>query len=49
MYALLGKREEREEREMLAQFGDKYRRYMQSVPAYIPKLASQSTVRGNLT
>jgi protein-S-isoprenylcysteine O-methyltransferase Ste14 len=45
MYALLGKGEERE---MLAQFGEEYRRYMQSVPAFIPKLASQSTVRGNL-
>ena len=46
MYALLGKREERE---MLAQFGDEYRRYMQSVPAFIPRLASHSTVKGNLT
>ena len=34
MYALLGKREERE---MLAQFGDDYRRYVDSVPAYIPR------------
>ena len=35
MYALLGKREEKE---MLAQFGDEYRRYMQAVPAFIPRL-----------
>lgn len=34
MYALLGKREERE---MLAQFGDEYRRYRGAVPAFIPK------------
>jgi methanethiol S-methyltransferase len=46
MYALLGKREERE---MLAQFGDAYRRYMEAVPAFIPKLASQSTVKGDFT
>ncbi|MGE0873585.1 MAG: isoprenylcysteine carboxylmethyltransferase family protein [Burkholderiales bacterium] len=35
MYALLGKREEKE---MLAQFGDEYRRYMEAVPAFIPGL-----------
>jgi len=35
MYALLGKREEKE---MLAQFGDEYRRYMEAVPAFIPRL-----------
>lgn len=37
MYALLAKREERDS---LAQFGDAYRRYMQSTPAFIPTLAS---------
>ena len=41
MYALLGKREDRE---MLAQFGDEYRRYMQAVPAFIPKLGSTGVV-----
>ena len=35
MYALLGKREEKE---MLAQFGDEYCRYMDAVPAFIPVL-----------
>jgi protein-S-isoprenylcysteine O-methyltransferase Ste14 len=30
---------------MLAQFGEAYRRYMGAVPAFIPKLASQSTVK----
>ena len=35
MYALLGKREEKE---MLSQFGDEYRRYMDAVPAFIPRL-----------
>ena len=34
MYALLGKREERD---MLEQFGDPYRRYAAAVPAFIPK------------
>ncbi len=33
MYALLGRREERE---MLARFGDQYQRYMWTVPAYVP-------------
>ena len=41
MYALLGKREEAE---MVAQFGDEYRRYQSMVPAFIPKLDSTSTV-----
>ncbi len=41
MYALLGKREERD---MIAQFGDEYRRYVAAVPAFIPKLGSSSTV-----
>jgi methanethiol S-methyltransferase len=35
MYAFLGRREEKE---MLAQFGDEYRRYMDAVPAFIPLL-----------
>jgi protein-S-isoprenylcysteine O-methyltransferase Ste14 len=35
MYAFLGRREEKE---MLAQFGDDYRRYMDAVPAFIPLL-----------
>ena len=42
MYALLGKREERE---MLAQFGDEYRRYRQAVPAFIPKLGGAGAVK----
>ena len=42
MYALLGKREERD---MLAQFGDAYRRYMASVPAFIPRLGSSDPVK----
>lgn len=37
MYALLGKREEAE---MLAQFGDEYRRYQTAVPAFMPKLGA---------
>jgi len=37
MYALLGKREERD---MLEQFGDQYRRYAAAVPAFIPKVFS---------
>ena len=41
MYALLG---EREEAEMIAQFGDEYRRYKDTVPAFIPKLGLSSTV-----
>lgn len=46
MYALLGKREERE---MLAQFGEEYRRYMQSVPAFIPRFGFQSNPKGDFT
>jgi protein-S-isoprenylcysteine O-methyltransferase Ste14 len=34
MYARLAKSEEAD---MLAQFGEQYRRYMQSVPAFVPK------------
>jgi protein-S-isoprenylcysteine O-methyltransferase Ste14 len=41
MYARLAKREERD---MLAQFGDEYRGYMAAVPAFIPKLGSTHTV-----
>ena len=41
MYALLGKREEAE---MITQFGDEYRRYKDTVPAFIPKFGSSSTV-----
>ena len=41
MYALLGRREEAE---MIVQFGDEYRRYKDTVPAFIPKLGSASTV-----
>lgn len=40
MYALLGKREEKE---MLAQFGDEYRRYMRTVPAFVPKIGTPRT------
>ena len=41
MYARLANREEAN---MLAQFGDEYRRYVAAVPAFIPKLGSSSTV-----
>jgi protein-S-isoprenylcysteine O-methyltransferase Ste14 len=40
MYARLAKREEAD---MLAQFGDEYRRYVAKVPAFIPKLGSSET------
>lgn len=43
MYALLGKREEQE---MLAQFGDEYRRYRDSVPAFLPKLRGSGSAAG---
>lgn len=36
MYVRLAKREERE---VLLEFGDEYRRYMQEVPAYFPRLS----------
>lgn len=39
MYAFLARQEERN---TLQQFGDEYRRYMVSVPAFIPKLAATS-------
>ena len=42
MYALLGKREERE---MLAQFGDEYRRYMDIVPAFIPRVGGSRVLK----
>jgi len=32
----------REEGEMLKQFGDEYRRYMENIPMFIPKLGSRS-------
>lgn len=35
-----------EERESLRQFGDAYRRYMESVPRFIPHRASHATLRG---
>jgi protein-S-isoprenylcysteine O-methyltransferase Ste14 len=40
MYAFLGKREEKE---MLAQFGDEYRRYRRVVPAFIPRFGAPRT------
>jgi protein-S-isoprenylcysteine O-methyltransferase Ste14 len=43
MYAHLARREEAD---MLAGFGDEYRRYRTQVPAFIPKLRSASTLRG---
>jgi protein-S-isoprenylcysteine O-methyltransferase Ste14 len=39
MYAHLAKREEAE---MLAQFGEAYRRYRESVPAFMPRLGASS-------
>jgi protein-S-isoprenylcysteine O-methyltransferase Ste14 len=39
MYALLAKREERE---MLARFGEAYRHYAARVPAYVPRLRRSS-------
>lgn len=41
MYARLARREEAD---MLAKFGDEYRRYMRVVPAFIPKLGAPRTV-----
>lgn len=41
MYALLGKREERE---MLAQFGEEYRRYRDRVPGFFPKPGADGTL-----
>ena len=42
MYALLGRREEAE---MIAQFGDEYRRYRDAVPGFIPKPGGSSAVQ----
>ena len=41
MYARLAKREQAD---MLAQFGDEYRRYMAKVPAFIPRFGSSAAV-----
>lgn len=46
MYARLAKREEAD---MLAQFGEQYRRYRQSVPAFVPKPGYPSTMKGEFT
>jgi protein-S-isoprenylcysteine O-methyltransferase Ste14 len=46
MYARLAKSEEAD---MLAQFGEQYRRYRQSVPAFVPKLGHPSTMKGDFT
>jgi protein-S-isoprenylcysteine O-methyltransferase Ste14 len=46
MYARLAKSEEAD---MLAQFGEQYRRYMQSVPAFVPKLGHRSIMKGDFT
>jgi protein-S-isoprenylcysteine O-methyltransferase Ste14 len=35
MYARLARREEQE---VLAEFGEEYRRYMQATPAFIPRI-----------
>jgi len=43
MYARLARREEAE---MLARFGDEYRRYTAAVPAFFPKLGVPSAARG---
>lgn len=40
MYALLARREEKE---MIDQFGDAYRRYRVAVPAFVPKLVAPRT------
>ncbi|TXL73126.1 isoprenylcysteine carboxylmethyltransferase family protein [Vineibacter terrae] len=46
MYAFLARQEERE---AVRQFGDDYRRYMDRVPAFIPRISSLFSGRGNLT
>jgi len=46
MYARLAKSEEAD---ILAQFGEQYRRYMQSVPAFVPKPGHRSTMKGDFT
>jgi protein-S-isoprenylcysteine O-methyltransferase Ste14 len=40
MYALLSRREEKD---MLAQFGDEYRRYKRAVPAFFPRVGAPRT------
>lgn len=42
MYAFLARREEAE---MLAQFGDEYRRYRATVPAFVPRLGTAAGPR----
>jgi methanethiol S-methyltransferase len=42
MYAFLGKREEAE---MVAQFGDEYRRYRERVPAFLPRFGAAGKPR----
>jgi protein-S-isoprenylcysteine O-methyltransferase Ste14 len=42
MYARLAKREEAD---MLARFGDEYRRYMAAVPTFVPKLGASNTAK----
>ena len=39
---MYGRLARREEREMLVQFGDEYRRYMEAVPGFFPRLESRS-------
>jgi protein-S-isoprenylcysteine O-methyltransferase Ste14 len=39
MYSRLARREEEE---ALAQFGDAYRRYMQSTPAFVPRFGTRA-------
>lgn len=43
MYALLARREEKE---MIDQFGDAYRRYRAAVPAFVPKFTAPRTTAG---
>lgn len=38
-----------EEADMLAQFSEQYRRCMQSVPAFVPKLGHRSIMKGDFT
>lgn len=43
MYARLAKREEAE---MLARFGERYRRYRDAVPAFLPRLGAPHAADG---